>query len=577
MSRQVLTKTYMWLVIATGILIAIYSTARLPVMRIDLQFLALIVVTIAIISRLSVRFPSSTGHISVTHTLSFFTILMYGAEAAVVFVAAQALVSAVRLGRKPVYIPPLTIVFNSAIMTCATFVTFLVLNLFFGNVTALSLGSFSGQFVLALCAMALVQYGVKFGLAAIYSSLKTYNPPWRTWPRNYLSSLPTYFAGAAAAGVIAKLTRATDLYVVVATIPIMVIVYVDYLTRLQNMAMTTDAAKVGEAAMHVAKARRQPIEVSCYREEPARLRAQFPQIEKLAALGELASGVAHDFNNTLTGILGRAQLLLETRDPEKIEKGLNIIVKSARDGANTVKRIQDFARLRHDHDFQLIEVCQLLSDAGEITQPRWNHHAEAANTFINLRIECEENVRVMGDESELRGVLVNMIFNAVDAMPRGGILTMSARQTSEAIELAVSDSGTGMTEETRLRVFDRFFTTKERAGMGLGLAVSYDIICRHGATVDVESQLGFGTTFRIRLPIPTRTSTLHPVGGSANAPTHSSEAPRARILGVDDEEDVRDLLRDIVEKAGCEAVVAEAGVQALALFDSGNFHRSRHG
>src|SRR2546430_8556323 len=108
----------------------------------------------------------------------------------------------------------------------------------------------------------------------------------------------------------------------------------------------------------------------------------------------------------------------------------------------------------------------------------------------------------MGDESELREVFVNLVFNAVDAMPRGGVLTLAAKEIAGIVEISVRDTGTGMTEETRLRIFDPFFTTKDKLGMGLGLAVSYGIIRRHEGTVEVESQIGIGTTFRIRLPIP---------------------------------------------------------------------------
>jgi len=285
----------------------------------------------------------------------------------------------------------------------------------------------------------------------------------------------------------------------------------------------------------------------------------------------LASGVAHDFNNTLAGILGRAQLLLETRDPEKVEKGLNIIIKTAKDGAKTVKRIQDFARQRRDHDFEPVDVRQLLLDIGEITRPRWKDRGEAANIYINLDIQCEPNVVVMGDESELREVLVNLVFNSIDAMPGGGILTMTAKTTSAAVEISVRDTGTGMSEETRLRVFDPFFTTKDKAGMGLGLAVSYGIIRRHDATVDVESQLGMGTTFRIRLPITARAFATQGVSSFVSSEKISSTSAPTRVLVVDDEEYVRDLLRDILENEGCEAVVAEGGRQALSLFENESF------
>src|SRR5438067_11630245 len=140
----------------------------------------------------------------------------------------------------------------------------------------------------------------------------------------------------------------------------------------------------------------------------------------------------------------------------------------------------------------------------------------------------------MGDESELREVLVNMVFNAVDAMPEGGTISLSTRESGGAIEISVSDNGEGMTEEVRSRVFDPFFTTKGKAGMGLGMAVSYGIIRRHEGAVEVESQPGRGTTFRIRFPrvgeaaLPSKPVAAQP------APAHS--ARRLRILVVDDED-----------------------------------------
>ena len=128
-----------------------------------------------------------------------------------------------------------------------------------------------------------------------------------------------------------------------------------------------------------------------------------------------------------------------------------------------------------------------------------------------------------------------------------------------------------MTEETRLRIFDPFFTTKDKLGMGLGLAVSYGIIRRHEGTVDVESQVGVGTIFRIRLPIAKCAMKAQPGSDFVSSKPAPSKSSQTRILVVDDEEYVRDLLRDILEKEGCEAVVAEGGHQALSLFENGTF------
>jgi len=242
--------------------------------------------------------------------------------------------------------------------------------------------------------------------------------------------------------------------------------------------------------------------------ERNRIREQFTQLQKMSALGELASGVAHDFNNTLAGILGRAQLLLDTHDPQRIQAGLQIIIRTAKDGAKTVKRIQEFARGQPHHDFQLVDVGELLADVAEITRPRWKTGAEATNVHISLSVYCARDLLIYGDESQLREVLINLIFNAVDAMPKGGTILLSARKTEENAEISVTDTGTGMTEETRLRVFEPFFTTKQHLGMGLGLSVSHGIISQHNGTFEVDSQEGLGTSFRIRFPIPAATRAI---------------------------------------------------------------------
>src|SRR4030095_9121485 len=254
------------------------------------------------------------------------------------------------------------------------------------------------------------------------------------------------------------------------SLPIIAIVFLTYRTYLKNVE--TSAAQADEAEKHVK-------ELSHYIAEQERIREQFSQLEKLSALGELASGVAHDFNNTLAGILGRAQLLQRSNDPEKIQRGLEIIIKTAEDGAKTVKRIQDFARQRRDHDFELFSIDQILTEASEITRPRWKNCAEAENIHINLDLQINSNAMVMGDDSELREVFVNMVFNAIDAMPEGGKLTLSTEIVSDSVVITICDTGVGMYPEVRSRIFDPFFTTKGKAGLGLGLAVSYGIIRRH--------------------------------------------------------------------------------------------------
>ena len=287
--------------------------------------------------------------------------------------------------------------------------------------------------------------------------------------------------------------------------------------------------------------------------------------QKMAALGELSFGVAHNVNNTLTGILGRAQLILRnSSDPSKVEAGLELIIKSAEDGAHIIRRIQDFARQRPSREFEVISVAELLKDAGEMTRPRWETRSEFAPIRFALHADCKAHVE--GDPVELREVLVNMIYNAVDAMPSGGEVRISTFENRDRVVIHVTDTGTGMTPEVKQRLFDPFFTTKGKAGTGMGLAVSFGIIRRHEGSIEVDSEPGRGTTFKISLPkvVPTVTT-----GESPETPetTVSTVPEKVRVLVVDDEIHVREVLIEALEADGCEVVAAESGEIALALYD----------
>lgn len=285
--------------------------------------------------------------------------------------------------------------------------------------------------------------------------------------------------------------------------------------------------------------------------------------EKMAALGELSFGVAHNVNNMLTGILGRAQLLMRTSDREKTLKGLDLIIKSAEDGAHIIKRIQDFARERPSREFQSICVGELMKEVCEMTKPRWEVRQEGIRCTVNP--SCSSIV--MGDPVELREVLVNMIYNAVDAMPGGGEIQLDAYQVNGRVIMSIADNGTGMSPEVKTRLFNPFFSTKGKAGTGMGLAVSFGIVRRHDGSIEVDSEVGKGTTFRISLPLANDTS-AHATG-SFNSSAASGPRP-VRLLVVDDEINVRDVLAESLKAEGCEVVVAENGQVALEIFDQCN-------
>lgn len=561
-----LSEFYIRLTILVGGVLYLLAALSVNYARLDLKFVTLAVVTLFLSSRIIIPIPRFASQISVSDTFIFLTLLLYGGEAAVLLAATEALLSSLRFSKKPT-----TILFNWGCAACSTAITAIVLNAWFGEITSLRNGPLSMRFVMAVSVMALIQYVANSGIVAVCGALKAGQPVWHTWKKYYLWTSITYFAGASAAGLIAQLINEVGFYALIITTPIIAIVFFTYRTYMKNIEAS--AAQAEQAERHVQ-------ELSHYIAEQERIREQFSQIEKLSALGELASGVAHDFNNTLAGILGRAQLLLRTNDPEKITRGLNIIIKTAEDGAKTVKRIQDFARQRRDHDFEAVSVDQILLDVSEITRPRWKDTAEASNTQIGLDLRIHSNAKVMGDESELREVLVNMVLNAVDAMPNGGVLTLSAEDHGDSVVISVADTGIGMSPDVRSRIFDPFFTTKGKAGMGLGLAVSFGIIRRHEGSVEVESEVGVGTKFQITLPIAKAGA-----GSLASAqqmedlvhegvyepPAIMPGEKQASILVVDDEQYIRDLLREILESEECSVQLAQDGHEALALLNTTQF------
>jgi signal transduction histidine kinase/CheY-like chemotaxis protein len=558
---------FLWVVVVSGCVAFIYSAFQIDFRQFDANFAVLVAMAFLLTSRITIPIPRFSSQISVSDTFVFLVLLLYGGPAAVIVGAFEALLSSLRFSRRLVIVS-----FNFGSAAISILITSSVMDLVFGNVVSLRTNPLTVTFIAAICTMALTHYVSNSGVVAVGGALKSDTPIWQTWRRHYLWTSLTYFAGACAAGIIAGLVYFIGVYAFVITLPIIATIFLTYRTYLKNVE--TSAAQAAQAEKHVK-------ELSHYITEQERIREQFSQMEKLSALGELASGVAHDFNNTLSGILGRAQLLQRTEDPEKFKRGLEIIIKTAEDGAKTVKRIQDFARQRRDHNFELVSIDQILMDASEITRPRWKNCAEASNVHITLQLHIESNAMVMGDDSELREVLVNMVFNAIDAMPEGGTLTLTTRVAAESVIIKVVDTGVGMYPEVRSKIFDPFFTTKGKAGLGLGLAVSFGIIRRHGGNIEVESHYGKGTEFSITLPVAKLgeksvrqiedVETVSSPVSTAAVPVQSQEKVRTRMLVVDDEDFVRELIGEILEGEHCDVYLADSGSAGLSAFKEMEF------
>lgn len=290
--------------------------------------------------------------------------------------------------------------------------------------------------------------------------------------------------------------------------------------------------------------------------------------ERLRALGMMASGIAHDFNNALTMMLGYSELLLpwlqEHAGPRELGH-LHHIIAAAQDATHVVGRLRDFYRPAEMNEVRLpVDPNEIVRAAIGFTAPKWKGRSRADGVQIDVRSELSPVPQVAANGAELREVLTNLIFNAVDAMPQGGLITVSTRQEADKVFIAVADSGIGMTEEERARCLEPFFTTKGDKGTGLGLSVVYGIVHRHGGIIDITSIKGKGTTFSIQLPVTTITETA--------APQIVPRIERAlRILVVDDQEVICDLIAEYLRADGHEAVTAVDSSEALAVFASEGF------
>ena len=285
---------------------------------------------------------------------------------------------------------------------------------------------------------------------------------------------------------------------------------------------------------------------------------QLVQSAKLNALGEMASGVAHDFNNMLAAILGRTQLLLARATDPELRRSLELIEQTAQDGAQTVRRIQEFTRVRLDEVFDEVDLNRILLDVVELTRPSWQSQAKARGVTIAIERELNSRRMVAGNASELREVFTNLVLNAVDAMPEGGRLRLATRDEDDRVVVEVHDSGHGMTAETQARCFDPFFTTKAVKGTGLGLSVAYGIVNRHRGTISVESSAGAGTAFRLAFPFK------RPGAPTAPRAEEPSDTGSFRVIVIDDEKEVLAVMGELLEALGQDVTTALGGIEGLA-------------
>ena len=292
------------------------------------------------------------------------------------------------------------------------------------------------------------------------------------------------------------------------------------------------------------------------------------QQERLRALGQMASGIAHDINNAISPVALYTEMLLEQESglSKRTRDYLETTQRAIGDVAHTVARMREFYR-QPDAELVLapVDVSLLAKQVVDLTRARWYDIPQQRGVVIDLRTELGQNLPpIAGIESEIREALTNLVFNAVDAMPEGGTLTIRTRTFEDAgtrhVDVEVADNGVGMSEETRRHCLEPFFTTKGERGTGLGLAMVYGVTRRHNADIEMESAVGRGTTVRLRFAVAVSTSAeakeVHP----------QAMPPRLRILSVDDDPLLIKSLRDALEADGHAVVTANGGQEGIDAF-----------
>jgi signal transduction histidine kinase/ActR/RegA family two-component response regulator/uncharacterized membrane protein affecting hemolysin expression len=305
------------------------------------------------------------------------------------------------------------------------------------------------------------------------------------------------------------------------------------------------------------------------------------QQERLRALGEMASGIAHDINNAISPIALYTESLLE-REPNLSERArgyLGTIQTAIEDVAETVARMREFYRPREaELVLSPVDCNRLIEQIINLTRARWSDLPQQRGIVIRLQTELADDLPdIMGSEVEIRDALTNLIFNAVDAMPEGGTLTLrtgvitsgNTGEVTRHVQIEVGDTGVGMDEETRRRCLEPFYTTKGERGTGLGLAMVYGMVQRHSAELEIDSVMRRGTTMRLIFAVADT-----PVVGATHSQPLQQLGRRLRILLVDDDPMLIKSLRDILEQEGHIVTVADGGQKGIDTFTAALTHGS---
>ncbi|MCB0259938.1 MAG: response regulator [Calditrichaeota bacterium] len=306
----------------------------------------------------------------------------------------------------------------------------------------------------------------------------------------------------------------------------------------------------------------QLIEKKSLLEQTQKYESYLKHLERMKTLGELAGNTAHHLNNILSVIIGKGQLLQKRLKESTQFRDLELILQAAKDGAASIQRLQNFsARKKSGKTPQTINLNALVQEVVDIARPRFEDEAQLRGIHYDLELNLGDIKPVSGNSHELREVILNLINNALDAMPRGGKLSIQTTLKEQEVLIFISDTGIGIPHEIREKIFEKFYTTKGKQGNGLGLSIARDIVQRHRGTIYVDSIPHKGSIFLIELP-----------ASSSEIVPHSPARPAFyqplgyKVLLVEDEGIVRETLAEMLEDEGCEVYTASDAREALLKF-----------
>jgi len=553
----------MWSIVVLGSFVTLFSISQLPFAQINFRFL-LLALLVATSSLVAVRIPRVSGRITVADTFIFLTMLLYGGAAAVVMSALEGVCSTLLISKKP-----RTILLNSAVLSLSTFATASVLLRVFRSPSEIIAAGYSANYLVAICVMALVQYVANTTLIAVEKSYKINESVWQTWKKYYLWTSITYFAGASAAGISARLISTFGFYAVIATVPIILIIFFTYWSYLKN---------IEASELQAESARRHVEELSGYVAELRRLEAvrnellageQRARSEAEAAnrvKDEFLATLSHELRTPLTSMLGWANILRQAPiNQETLNKGLEVIERNARVQTQLIDDLLEVSRIvsgKIHLDVHPVELSLVVEAAIAVVRPA----VDAKSIRLNFTSEPALGA-ISADSARLQQIVWNLLSNAVKFTPEHGRIDVRLERVNGHARLTVTDTGRGISPEFLPRVFDRFrqadsSTTRQYGGLGLGLAIVRQLVELHGGTVQAESQgHGLGSSFSVTFPILAGwTQPALPVNADRNG---ASELQGLRVLVVDDEADAREIISTMIKQTGAEVKTCESAHEAL--------------